>query len=80
MLLSMPLLFSALTAWISMQINMPYLGVLVTLGGYFALLFLTSALTLLTDVAFFLNMLFGAYTNLTACFINSGLNYCLKYF
>ena len=44
MLLSMTLLFSALTAWISMQINMPYLGALVTLGGYFALLFLTSAL------------------------------------
>ena len=44
MLLSMTLLFSALTAWISMQINMPYLGVLVTLGGYFALLFLTAAL------------------------------------
>jgi modulator of FtsH protease len=44
MLLSMTLLFSALTAWISMKINMPYLGALVTLGGYFALVFLTSAL------------------------------------
>ena len=44
MLLSMTLLFSALTAWISMQINMPYLGPIVTLGGYFGLLFLTSAL------------------------------------
>jgi len=44
MLLSMTLLYSARTAWISMQINMTYLGALVTLGGYFALLFLTSAL------------------------------------
>jgi len=44
MLLSMTLLFSALTAWVSMQINMPYLGPLVTLGGYFGLLFLTTKL------------------------------------
>ncbi len=44
MLLSMTLLFSAFTAWVSMEMNMPYLGALVTFGGYFALLFLTSAL------------------------------------
>ena len=44
MLLSMTLLFSALTAWISMKMNMPYMGALVTFGGYFGLLFLTSAL------------------------------------
>lgn len=43
-LLSMTLLFSALTAVISMKMNMPYMGALVTFGGYFALLFLTSAL------------------------------------
>jgi len=44
MLLSMTLLFSAVTAGISIATNMPYLGVLVTLGGYFGLLFLTSYL------------------------------------
>lgn len=43
-LLSMTLLFSALTAGIAIAINMPYLGALVTLGGYFGLLFLTTYL------------------------------------
>jgi Integral membrane protein, interacts with FtsH len=44
MLLSMTLLFSALTAGISIAANMPYMGALVTIGGYFGLLFLTTAL------------------------------------
>ena len=44
MLLSMTLLFSAVTAGISIAINMPYMGALITLGGYFGLLFLTSYL------------------------------------
>ena len=44
MLLSMTLLFSAFTAWISMKINMPHMGILLTLGGYFGLLFLTTTL------------------------------------
>ena len=44
-LLSMTLLFSALTAGISIVFNFPYMGPLVTLGGYFALLYLTSALS-----------------------------------
>jgi len=44
LLLSMTLLFSALTAGISIATNMPYMGPLVTLGGYFGLLFLTTAL------------------------------------
>lgn len=39
-LLSMTLLFSALTAGISAALNVPHLGLLVTLGGYFGLLFL----------------------------------------
>ncbi len=43
-LLSMTLLFSAATAGISMAMNMPYMGPLVTLGGYFGLLFLTTRL------------------------------------
>lgn len=41
LLLSMTLLFSALTAGLSMAFGMPYLGVLPTLVGYFGLLFLT---------------------------------------
>ena len=41
MLLSMTLLFSALTAGVSMALNLPHPGLLLTLGGYFGLLFLT---------------------------------------
>ena len=44
MLLSMTLLFSALTAGISMKMNLPHPGILLTLGGYFGLLFLTTKL------------------------------------
>ena len=44
MLLSMTLLFSAATAGISIATNMPFMGPLVTLGGYFGLLFLTTHL------------------------------------
>ena len=44
MLLSMTLLFSALTAWIAMKINMPPLNIFITLGGYFALLYTTTKL------------------------------------
>jgi modulator of FtsH protease len=42
MLLSMTLLFSALTAGASMALQLPHPGLLLTLGGYFGLLFLTS--------------------------------------
>ncbi|WP_197722137.1 Bax inhibitor-1/YccA family protein [Sulfuriflexus mobilis] len=42
MLLSMTLLFSALTAGTSMMLNLPHPGILLTLGGYFGLLFLTA--------------------------------------
>lgn len=41
-LLSMTLLFSALTAGISMTMNMPPMSLLVVFGGYFGLLFLTT--------------------------------------
>ena len=41
-LLSMTLLFSALTAGASMVLNLPHPGMLLTLGGYFGLLFLTA--------------------------------------
>ncbi len=43
-LLSMTLLFSAVTAGIAMVTNMPFMGPLITLGGYFGLLFLTTSL------------------------------------
>ena len=41
-LLSMTLLFSALIAGISMSLNLPHPGMLLTLGGYFGLLYATS--------------------------------------
>jgi modulator of FtsH protease len=41
-LLSMTLMFSAVTAGGSMALNLPHPGLLLTLGGYFGLLFLTS--------------------------------------
>ncbi|MGD8743813.1 MAG: Bax inhibitor-1/YccA family protein [Granulosicoccaceae bacterium] len=44
LLLSMTLLFSALTAGISMVLNLPHPGLVITLVGYFGLLFLTSKL------------------------------------
>lgn len=43
-LLSMTLLFSALTAGISMALNLPHPGFIITLVGYFGLLFLTAKL------------------------------------
>ncbi len=42
MLLSVTLLFSALVAGISMTLNLPHPGLILTLAGYFGLLFLTS--------------------------------------
>jgi len=42
MLLSMTLLFSGLTAGISMVLNLPHPGLVLTLVGYFGLLFLTT--------------------------------------
>lgn len=42
LLLSMTLAFSALTAGISMAFNLPHPGILITLVGYFGLLFLTT--------------------------------------
>lgn len=44
MLLSMTLLFSALTAGLSVMLNLPHPGVMLTLVGYFGLLFLTTKL------------------------------------
>ncbi|MDQ7073035.1 MAG: Bax inhibitor-1/YccA family protein [Gammaproteobacteria bacterium] len=41
-LLSMTLLFSAITASASLTFNLPHPGIILTLAGYFGLLFLTS--------------------------------------
>jgi len=41
-LLSMTLMFSALTAGASMALNLPHPGIILTLVGYFGLLFLTA--------------------------------------
>lgn len=41
-LLSLTLLFSALTAGLSMALNLPHPGLILTLVGYFGLLFLTT--------------------------------------
>ena len=45
MLLSMTLLFSAFTAGLSMLLNLPHPGMLITMVGYFGLLFLTQKLS-----------------------------------
>jgi modulator of FtsH protease len=42
MLLSMTLLFSGLTAGVSMALNLPHPGLVLTLVGYFGLLYLTT--------------------------------------
>ena len=42
MLLSMTLAFSALTAGVSMALNLPYPNIILILVGYFGLLFLTT--------------------------------------
>jgi len=44
MLLSLTLIFSAVTAGISILFNFPFMSPLLTLGGYFALLFVTAKL------------------------------------
>ena len=44
MLLSMTLLFSALTAGLSLAMRLPHPGMVITLVGYFGLLFLTTKL------------------------------------
>jgi len=41
-LLSMTLIFSGVVAYVSMQMQLPYPGILLTLAGYWGLLFLTT--------------------------------------
>ena len=78
LLLSLTLLFSALTAGIAMTLNLPYPGMIITMVGYFGLLFLTTkfrnsglglvfvfALTGFMGMTLgpILNMYIGAYSN-----------------
>lgn len=42
LLLSMTLVFSAMTAGLAMYLQLPHFGMLITFGGYFGLLFLTT--------------------------------------
>ncbi|MDO9425028.1 MAG: Bax inhibitor-1/YccA family protein [Methylobacter sp.] len=42
LLLSMTLIFSAMTAGAAMSLNLPHFGIVITLVGYFGLLFLTT--------------------------------------
>jgi modulator of FtsH protease len=42
LLLSMTLIFSAMTAGAAMALNLPHFGIVITLVGYFGLLFLTT--------------------------------------
>ena len=42
LLLSMTLLFSAFTAWLSMALQLPHFGLIIILVGYFGLLYLTT--------------------------------------
>ena len=43
-LLSATLLFSGLMAYLALSLNLPHFGLLITLGGYFGLLYLTNKL------------------------------------
>ena len=43
-LLAITLAFSALVAYVSMSLNLPYPGIIVTLVGFYGLLFLTTKL------------------------------------
>lgn len=71
MLLSMTLMFSAFTAWLAMYLEVRPFGFLLTLGGYMALLYLTttfrnSALGLLFIFAFtgFMGLTLGPTLNI----------------
>lgn len=79
LLLSMTLLFSAATAGIAIVTNMPYPGALITLGGYFGLLFLTthlrnSAWGILSIFAFtgFMGLTLGPMINAYLKFFSNG--------
>ncbi|MEI7867466.1 MAG: Bax inhibitor-1/YccA family protein [Candidatus Methylumidiphilus sp.] len=78
-LLAMTLLFSTATAGMSMALNLPYPGVIVTMVGYFGLLFLTSkfsnsawGIVFVFALTGFMGMTLGPILNLYIHSINNG--------
>ncbi len=74
MLLSMTLLFSAATAGLSMAYNLPHPGMMMTLAGYFGLLWLTSKFSNSALGIFFVFMLTGFMGLTLGPIINSYIN------
>lgn len=79
LLLSLTLLFSGVTAGISVVMNFPPMGVIVTLVGYFGLLFLTSkfqnsawGLLFVFALTGFMGLTLGPILNLYLSFSNGG--------
>jgi modulator of FtsH protease len=75
-LLSLTLLFSAFTAGISVMFNFPQMGIFMTLGGYFGLLFIT---TKLRNSAWGLVSVFGL-TGFMGLTLGPMINAYLQYF
>ena len=78
-LLSMTLLFSALMAGASIALNLPSMGLLITLGGYFGLLYLTSALrnsvwglAAIFGLTGFMGLTLGPFINAYVQFFSNG--------
>ncbi|MCY4364278.1 MAG: Bax inhibitor-1/YccA family protein [Gammaproteobacteria bacterium] len=78
-LLSMTLLFSALMAGVSIAMNLPHMGLLITLGGYFGLLYLTSALrnsiwglAAIFGLTGFMGLTLGPFINAYVQFFSNG--------
>ena len=78
-LLSLTLLFSALMAGVSIAMNLPSMGLLITLGGYFGLLYLTSALrnsvwglAAIFGLTGFMGLTLGPFINAYVQFFSNG--------
>ena len=78
-LLSMTLIFSALMAGVSIAMNLPSMGLLITLGGYFGLLYLTSALrnsiwglAAIFGLTGFMGLTLGPFINAYVQFFSNG--------
>ena len=79
LLLSLTLVFSAMMAGLSMYLNLPPFGMLITFGGYFALLYLTtkfsdSAMGLVFVFIFtgFMGLTLGPILNMYLTFLENG--------
>lgn len=80
LLLSMTLVFSAIMAALSMYFKLPHFGILITLGGYFGLLFLTTkfsnsslGLVFVFALTGFMGLTLGPILNMyLGAFVNGG--------